>query len=168
MRTQIALAALVAFAAAQDALDAGCSDRVVEVLVLLEPGAARIVLTGVLDRGVHGREVLRAAHRRDPLLGWRVDWVVEEAEAGWVPALANLWVQIERAVEISINACEDGRVDLVVVGLESVMEDNLEVRVVTEVLGEVLGRGCTVQGDVVQGKLGRLVRLDSVEVKLNR
>ena len=141
---QIDVAGSGAFTVAQDAFDAGCSDWVVEVLVLLEPGAAGIVLTGILEGGVHRREVFRAAHRRDPLLGWRVDWIVEEAEAGWVPALANLWVDILRAVKVSIDAREDGCVYLIVVGLEGVMEDDLEVRVVTEVLGEVFGRGCTV------------------------
>lgn len=111
----------------------------VEILVLIEPLYAEVVLTRVLQALVHGIKVLRATHFGDPSMGWVIDRVVEETEAGRVPPLTNLGVKVNRAVEVSIDLLKDSRVDLVIVVLQSVMEDHLEVGVVTEVLREVLG-----------------------------
>jgi len=54
-----------------------------------------------------------------------INGLVVLSEAGRVPALANLWVDISCAVEVSIDFLEDSNSDLVVIGLESVVEDNL-------------------------------------------
>ena len=114
-------------AAAEDSLNARGSDGVIEVLVLPEPLTAGIVLARVLKGLVNGADVLGAAHRRDPLVRGLIDGRVVLSEAGRVPALANLWVNVSRAVEVSIDLLEDGNGDLVVVLLESVMEDNLQI-----------------------------------------
>jgi len=52
----------LATAVAKDGLNAGGSDGMVEVLVLLEPGASGFVLVRVLEGLVDGHEVLGAAH----------------------------------------------------------------------------------------------------------
>jgi len=85
------------------------------------------MLVRVLEGLVDGYDVLGAAHRRDPLVRGLIDGRVVLSEAGRVPALANLWVNVSRAVEVSIDLLEDGNGDLVVVLLESVMEDNLQI-----------------------------------------
>lgn len=49
-------------AASKDLRDAGRRDWMVEVLVLLEPRATGVVLARVLERLVHGHQVLGATH----------------------------------------------------------------------------------------------------------
>lgn len=49
-------------AASKDLRDAGGRDWMVEVLVLLEPRATGVVLARVLERLVHGHQVLGATH----------------------------------------------------------------------------------------------------------
>ena len=47
----------------ENAGDSGGSDRVVEVLVVIEPLAAEIVLTRVLERGIDWGKILGSTHR---------------------------------------------------------------------------------------------------------
>lgn len=97
-----------------------------------------------------------------------VNGSVIKSKTGGVPALTDLWVQVGSAAEVSIDALEDSRVDLAVVGLESVVEDNLQVRVVTEIFREVGGRGTATEFDILQRELGRLIRLYGVEILVYR
>lgn len=100
-------------------------------------------------------------------MGGIIDRVVEKTEAGRVPSFTHFRVEVNRAVEVGVDPLEDSCVDLVIVVLQSVVEDHLEVGVVTEVLIEVFGRGSTVQADVGKSKGSRLVGLGSGEVHGN-
>jgi len=137
---------------AEDALNGGGGHGVVEVLVLVEPLDAEVVLAAVLEGGVHGSQVLRAAHGRDPSVGRVVDGIIVETKTGGEPSLLDFRVHVVGAVQVSIDFGENSRVDLVVVLLKGVVEHNLQVRVVVEVLSEVLRRGGAVKCDVLQGE----------------
>lgn len=83
-----------------------------------------------------------------------IDGLVVLTEAGRVPALFNLRVHVSRAIEVSIDLLEDGNGDLVVVSLESVVEDNLQVGVETVVIRVVSGRSFTCTGNISKSKCG--------------
>ena len=114
----------------EDACNSGGGNRVVEVLVLIVPLDCKVVLATVLEGLVHRGEVLASAHRGDPGVGWLVDGSVVEGEADWVPTLLDLGVDVEGAVEVSVDTLEDVQVDVLEVGLECVVEDHLQVGVV--------------------------------------
>jgi len=82
-------------------------------------------------------------------VGGLVDWGVVEAKTSGEPALFNLGVDINGATEVSVNTFEDSDGDLGVVSLEGIVEDDLEVRVETEVVAEVCGGGFTCTVDVI-------------------
>ena len=90
-----------------------------------------------------------------------VDRLVVQSKADWVPSLLDFRVDVICAVVIGIDSFENGNVNFVDMGLESIMEDDFEVRVVVFVGSEVCWRSSTIEGNVAKGKLRGLVRLRS-------
>lgn len=74
-----------------------------------------------------------------------IHWVIVEIQTEWVPSLADFWVNVGRAVVVSVDFGQDVIGDEIGVGLQSVMEDDLEVGVEREVVLVVIWRGSAVQ-----------------------
>ena len=139
---------------AKDLLNRCGGNWMVEVLVFVKPLNTKIMLARVLKRLVDGADVFAAAHGRDPIVSRIIHWIVEQAEASWVPSLSDLRIEVISAVQIGIDSCKNGSVDLFILRLESVMEHNLQVGVVAEIVRVIGRRGGAIQGDVLEGQGG--------------
>jgi hypothetical protein len=160
-----ALALLVNGVDVEGGLERSEGDRVVEVLVFIEPLDGGVVLSCGLHGLVDGCEVLQAALRRDELVGRLISRVVLLAEAERQPALLHLGVRVGRDAEICIDAAKDVESDLGLVLEQSGVEDRLQVRVKLEVLILVSRRGLATKLDVFVGEADGFLREACLKVK---
>ena len=82
---------------------------------------------------------------------------VVQCETNWIPSLLDFRVDIVCAIVIGIDFFEDSNVHFVNIGLESIMEDDLEIRIVAIVGSVVLWGSSTIEGNVAKCKLCSLV-----------
>ena len=115
------------------------------------------MLATVLEGRVDRSEVFAAAHGRDPLMGGFVYRGVVECEANWIPSLLDFRVDVVCAIVIHIDLFEDGSVHFVNVGLEGIMEDDLEIRVVAIVCSVIRWGSSTVESNIAESELCSLV-----------
>ena len=96
-----------------------------------------------------------------------VDRIVLFGKSDGVPSLAHLGVDVGSAAQIGIDLGENGNVDFVNVHLQGVVEDYLQVAVVSVVLFVVGRRAGARESDVLLCQFLSLVRLRSREVELD-
>jgi len=108
-----------------------CScDGMVEVLELVVPLNAQVVVAIVLESLVDRSEVLQATHRSNELMG-RFNYIhVVQADSERIPTLLDLRVGVCGTVIVRIDISHDGDGDLRLSEDELVLENYLKVGVV--------------------------------------